>query len=234
MKNVTSISFKLNVHFYLTRTMLDCIPDNIEGVEIKKIVKQQYERHNLQGLECIAKDGTHYFQKHFDIQPLLTAYTTYIEAYTALDGGTPLPNAPDWDAIDRLWLAVGMAQRSLVMHLRQHYCDMKRDFNSLNGGHDSLARNSTFFNALTGVYEAWDSRAESRLGFDFGICANRWRPTPVALAGGLGVRADPNMVARNSAAVATLCKVRTNDDYDALGARLASDLNPTPGSAGLR
>ncbi len=78
----------------------------------------------LKRCEAIEKEGVTYKQhgveikgsNHFDFTPLKTALTNYVQGYNNwLKTG-------NWTAIKAAWMAVGLAQRDLPVHVINEYC----------------------------------------------------------------------------------------------------------------
>ena len=138
--------------------------------------------------------GIEYRSAHFDLTPLKNALRTYIETY---DKSPKVTNA-DWEALDNLWIKVGLPQREVPAHIAQEYCHPKRSFEevvnnpALLGASNpsNLERQLKFYNWMTGAYDAWftptSSDEDSGLGFSFAIL--RRRRCRGALTGGAGAR----------------------------------------------
>lgn len=126
--------------------------------------------------------GKEYHSAHFDLTPLKQALKTYIEAYNQ----SPRKTSADWDALDALWIRVGVHQKEVPAHIAQEYCHPKRSFeevvNKLNTPDDLLdtekpenhfVRSLKFYNFVTGAYDNWfirgSSSSDSGLGSSFAI-----------------------------------------------------------------
>ena len=86
----------------------------------------------LKRIDVIERDGLTYKQhglvkhsEHFNMAPLITAYTQYIETYNRGAGRV------DKRALTVAWLAIGIAQRELPVHVINEYCNPGRSFDPL-------------------------------------------------------------------------------------------------------
>ena len=140
--------------------------------------------------------------KHFDFTPLKTALDSYIQGY---DNWVA---AGDWPAMDAAWLAVGLAQRDMPVHVVNEYCHPNRSFDPIPAFNESLPRNLTFYNFTTGREHALFPlvvSADAGLGINFAV--HRCRAGAAGSGAGDGVAA-----ARvDLAAVSHLDVVRTAD-----------------------
>jgi hypothetical protein len=68
------------------------------------------------------QNGALHRSPHFDFTPLIEAYQRYLDGFGAWFA------ASHWRAIDAAWLAVGLAQRDVPVHVAQEYCRPDRSF----------------------------------------------------------------------------------------------------------
>ena len=134
--------------------------------------------------------------------PLQTALRYYIDGYAAWNDDN------DDDAIKAAWMAVGMAQRDVPVHVANEYCRSDRSFHPRPAfNEETLPRNLTFYNDNTGRVVSWFPlvvSASSGLGVDCAL--KRW----CGSAPMVGPR-HSRVVAVDLAAVSHLDEVRTID-----------------------
>ena len=157
----------------------------------------------------IDKNGLTYEQRgvviehsrHFDLTPLKSALQDYVDGY---DHWLATSN---WPAMEAAWIAVGMAQRDVPVHVANEYCRSDRSFHPRPAfNEETLPRNLKFYNDNTGREASWFPlvvSASSGLGVDFALI--RMRSLESRLAP-LGVFAAVDL-----AAVSRLDEVRTID-----------------------
>ncbi|KTC95854.1 hypothetical protein Lgee_2234 [Legionella geestiana] len=140
--------------------MLDCLPQNEQGEEIRKGLLEQAEAQ----------------KEHFSFQPLITALQTYVDNFEAWD----------WPHRRAHWCnIVGGAQRDLPAHVRHEYCHPTRKFASVPGFTDNvLPRSLRFYNWVTRSWLNWD-RGTRGLGTDCAIFRGEL-PHAVASTSGVG------------------------------------------------
>ncbi|CEG58306.1 hypothetical protein [Legionella fallonii] len=121
--------------------------------------------------------GIKYRSAHFDLTPLKNALRTYIEAYNQ----SPKVTDADWEALDTLWIKVGLPQREVPAHIAQEYCHPKRSFYDVVNDRAlldasnpaNLERQLKFYNCVTDAYDTWftptASDEDSGLGFSWAI-----------------------------------------------------------------
>jgi SidC N-terminal domain len=120
--------------------------------------------------------GKEYRSAHFDLTPLKSALRTYIEAFEQ----SPRKTEADWEALDAVWIKVGLPQREVPAHVAQEYCHPKRSFEhavknlSLVDAANpaNLERQLKFYNWNTSSYDDWFPLAvggDSGLGSSFAI-----------------------------------------------------------------
>ena len=158
----------------------------------------------------IDKNGLTYEQRgvviehsrHFDLTPLKSALQDYVVGY---DNWSRTRNWPEGVAA---WMAVGMAQRDVPVHVANEYCRSDRSFHPRPAfNEETLPRNLTFYNDNTGRVVSWFPlvvSASSGLGVDCAL--KRW----CGSAPMVGPR-HSRVVAVDLAAVSHLDEVRTID-----------------------
>ncbi|WP_065236327.1 SidC, partial [Legionella santicrucis] len=103
--------------------------------------------------------GIEYRSAHFDLTPLKHALSTYIEAYKQ----RPKTTKADWEALDTLWIKIGLPQREVPAHIAQEYCHPKRSFEEVvknpalldASNPANLERRLKFYNWVTNANDAW-------------------------------------------------------------------------------
>jgi hypothetical protein len=159
------------------------------------------------GLNYLQHDIPITGSKHFDLQPLETAYNEYIKAHDAWRD-TNFSNAGE-AALVTAWMNVGMAQRELPTHYVNEYFRKERSFDPLpKFDEPDLPREITFYNYNTGRVESLfplKISATAGLGVDFAFGQRaRW--------GGFGTRGGARRGAGHDlAAVSRLDAIRTED-----------------------
>ena len=159
-----------------------------------------------------------HWEAHFDLSPLREALRTYIHAYDQ----SPKQTNADWEALDKIWIKVGLPQREVPAHIAQEYCHPTRSFDDvsknkslLNASEPSnLKRQLKFYNFETSAYDFWFTRgtdsSDSSLGSSFAILRRVWRGDARGRGGparggyDLGRRLDLS-------AIEAIDEVRTND-----------------------
>lgn len=183
------------------------------------------------------QNGKEHRSAHFDLTPLKQALKTYIDAYDK----SPKQTDADWEALDTLWVKVGLPQRDVPAHIAQEYCHPNRSFEEVSKtpslldatNPNNLVRQLKFYNWDTGANDSWFTpgcySSNSGLGFSFAILR-------VGVACGSG-RAGRLRVARAAAdsargAIEAIDKARTDDLKQALANLAApSSLQVDPFSA---
>lgn len=131
-------------HMY--NMMLDCLPQNEQGEEIRKGLLEQ------------AKELT----EHFDFTPLIRTLQIYVDNFVA------------WGRSKRTlhWCTVvGLAQQNLPVHVRQEYCNPDRLFYPVPDFTEPfLIRSLRFYNWASSTWMNWDCGLTG-LGSDFAIGA---------------------------------------------------------------
>jgi hypothetical protein len=147
--------------FYMANMMLDCLPQNEQGEAIRLKLVRQYEEHMAQGVIYQLKRVKHENERHFNLQPLITALRTNAENYN------------DWTKEERElhWCTlVGLAQNLIPAHIRHHYCDPDETYwrNSPNFNKPKLKRSLKIYNWVEDASQLW-TEGLAGLGADFGI-----------------------------------------------------------------
>ena len=166
-----------------------------------------YTTQNKQG------ETVDHWEAHFDLSPLKKALTTYIDAYNQ----SPKKTSADWEALDKIWIKLGLPQREVPAHIAQEYCHPNRSFKNilentslLDASEPSnLKRQLKFYNFETSANDSWFTRgsdsSDSGLGFSFAILRGTW----VWGVRGRGVAAGAADV--DLLAIEAIDKVRTGD-----------------------
>lgn len=187
------------------------------------------------GLAYTQNGQTHH-SAHFDLTPLKQALKTYIDAYDK----SPKKTDADWEALDTLWVKVGLPQRDVPAHIAQEYCHPNRSFDAVSknlslldaANPNNLVRQLKFYNNDTSANDSWFTpgsySSNSGLGFSFAILRAWWG---VSLRGG-AVRGLRGAVAVDLAAIEAIDKARTDDLKQSLANLTApSSLQALPFSA---
>ena len=123
------------------------------------------------------QNGTEHRSTHFDLTPLKQALKTYIDAYAT----SPKKTEADWEALDTLWVKVGLPQRDVPAHIAQEYCHPNRSFEEVSKNPslldatnpNNLVRQLKFYNWGTVADDSWFTpgsySSNSGLGFSFAI-----------------------------------------------------------------
>jgi hypothetical protein len=191
---------------YMANMMLDCLPQNEQGEAIRLEMVRQYEELMDQGVEYQLNGVLHQGERHFSLQPLITALETYVTEY---NNWTDEQRKKHWCTV------VGLAQTVLPAHIRHHYCDPEESFcDKPNFKKPKLKRSLEIYNWVANKYQLW-GQGLGGLGLDFGLrggppgrCV---RPPAVAW---------PATVAVDSMALKALDEMRTSFDMLALIKRL--------------
>ena len=157
----------------------------------------------------IDKNGLTYEQRgvviehsrHFDLTPLKSALQDYVNGF---DNWLATSN---WPAMEAAWMAVGMAQRDVPVHVANEYCRSDRSFYTMPAfNEETLPRNFKFYNYISGREASWFPlvvSASSGLGVDFAIVRGGGHEA----AGRCGTSGRRNELA----AISRLDEVRTID-----------------------
>lgn len=178
--------------------------------------------------------GTEYRSAHFDLMPLKDALKVYIKAYNESRKTTET----DWQALNAVWIKVGLPQRDVPAHIAQEYCHPERSFYDItkNKGlldaskKDNLERQLKFYNYETDACDSWftpgASGENSGLGFSFAIWQDGLVGCAAALAAGVG--RSPDVVTLDLSAIEAIEEVRTKDLKESLEILAAPSNLKTP------
>ncbi|MBA2653116.1 MAG: hypothetical protein H0U73_12765 [Tatlockia sp.] len=111
--NITSFMYAiwaLDVR-YMGKMIINCLPRNEKGEEIKAKLLEQYEEVEKNGLSYTLK-GKIYIEKHYDFS-IIPSLERYVKS-----GGDN----------DKLWYEVGKDQYNVPAHVAQHYCESNTSF----------------------------------------------------------------------------------------------------------
>ncbi len=144
--------------------MLNCLPLNKEGAEVKKALLNQYEELKENGV-TYELNGKIITEQHFDFENTLIK-ELQIQVNDANNG------IKSWDEINQQWReGVGSAQKLLPMHVVYEYCSDK-PFHPLPAFSEQPSLKKQFYNWISNKFEEW-FHSESRLGGDFAIFKGR-------------------------------------------------------------
>jgi hypothetical protein len=177
--------------------MLNCLPNDEEGLKIKAELQVQYKGIKERGISY-SLNGKPILvpEHHFDFKnTLIKELQTQVDAVNEEN--------PNWNAIDKQWKeGVGGAQKLLPMHVVYEYCS-NEPFYPKPTFIAQPELKKQFYNWVTGQDENWFG-ADSKLGTDFAIykagvgVAREWHRAQA----GCGVAL---------AAITALYEVRTKD-----------------------
>ena len=144
------------------RRMLEKHMDDESKSSIVERVKT-IEQHGL----TYQQNGETHTSKHADLNPLIDALQAYVDG---VDGWI---SKNEWETVDSAWLAVGIAQRDVPVHVINEYCHPLRSFDPCpEFNEEPLPRVTTFYNFNTHrderVYPIGESDSEG-LGVDFSL-----------------------------------------------------------------
>ncbi len=198
---------------YMAGMMLKCIPENEDGIEIRKKLLLQFDDVEENGVSYTLK-GKKYKESHFSYQPLIDALNRYSYLYFCYyypvfgDEEEDL----DEDSVTRFWCEdVGSEQLMLTIEGRNQYCHLTR---SLYGDilptfdEEVLGRNLKFSSMGEDKELVWDSRLVG-LGTNFAILRDE-----VDKALCTDLNQDPGesrYSSKDGIAIERLSKVRTQD-----------------------
>nr|HAT8713725.1 hypothetical protein [Legionella jordanis] len=104
---------------YMAQMMLDCMPKNAKGEQIRLKLEEQYEQIVNKGVAYTLKGIRYVNERYFSLQPLITALSDYKKNYLNMNS----------DERHSYWCTViGTAQSLLPAHIRHHYCDSENPF----------------------------------------------------------------------------------------------------------
>lgn len=192
---------------YMANMMLDCLPKNQQGEQIRLELVRQYEELMAKGVVYQLK-GVMHNEHHFSLQPLITAFSTYVENYPVY---TKDQKKLNWCAV------VGPLQALVPAHIRHHYCDRddvfwhRPDFQKLK-----LKRSLGIYNFVLHKFQLW-TESLNGLGLDFGIYAEAAKGSPCCAGDG---REMSGRLRGNLMNLIGLDTMRTETDLPNLIARL--------------
>jgi hypothetical protein len=193
---------------YMCPMMLDCLPKDKVGNEIRITLQEQAKAIQKDGLSY-EFNGTLYTEKRFNLEPLKSALTLYIEGY---DQWTVAQRRHNWSVV------VGLAEEILPAYIRHHYCDPEEAFYPTPTFAKAVFKRSLeFYNYVSQQTQVWDAGLVG-LGVDFAISrggCNEGRGQAV----GHVVAA-----ALDLAAITAFEETRTKLDLPLLNKRLATPL----------
>lgn len=99
---------------YMTKMMLDCLPQNLQGEEIRLRLIGQYQELMDKGVVYQLHGVRHEDERHFNINLLITALSDYKKKFN---------NLPYYERGIYWRTVVGGAQAIIPAHIRHHYCD---------------------------------------------------------------------------------------------------------------
>lgn len=187
---------------YMANMVLDCIPKDEKGKEIRiellkqyKAVIEDFDAEKKTGGVHYTLNGEKHHEKHFDFQPLINALDTYVKNH---DGWNKRERKIHWCQ------AVGKKQGMLPMHVRHHYCDPDESFDPTpTFDKKELKRNLKFYNHVKNEELVWDSGLVG-LGINFGI-------SRADSESECGTESGRGAVEIDLAAVISLCKMRMGE-----------------------
>ncbi len=200
---------------YMANMMLDCLPKNALGEQMRLNLVEQYKELIANGVVYHLHGVKHEKELHFNLQPLITALGSYMEHYN---------NWTEEQREEHWCTAVGLAQTLIPAHIRHHYCDPEEAFwNIPNFKKPKLKRSLEIYNWILGQSQLW-SEGVVGLGSDFGIYGCCVTPPNAARLGPLGA---------NLSAVTALDEARTEIDLPALIERLHTPIQNLEDDLGL-
>lgn len=145
---------------YMTNMMLDCLPKNALGEQIRLKLVEQYKELMADGVVYYLHGVMHANERHFNLQPLITVLRTYVENY---NHWTEEQREEHWCTV------VGLAQTLIPAHIRHHYCDPEEAFwNRPDFKKPKLKRSLEIYNWIVKKSQLW-AEGLVGLGSDFGI-----------------------------------------------------------------
>ena len=159
-----------------------------------------------------------HWEAHFDLTPVKQALQAYIDAYNK----SPKKTSADWEALNKIWINVGLPQREVPAHIAQEYCHPNRSFNDVCQNKSllntstpaNLKRQLKFYNFETSANDSWFTRgsdsSDSGLGFSFAILRAAGRGVGRSWAGGVAA-AGSRQAHVDLSAIEAIDEVRTGD-----------------------
>lgn len=142
---------------YMASMMLQCLPHNKQGEEIRLILEKQFDEIETRGVTYELNGAIHQ-EKHYDFA-IINELNEYLNNF----------NRQDWDTRDQYWrLKVGQAQRLVPAHVAQHYCDPEEPLDPIpTFKKEKFTRSLEFYNWNGDERRNWYS--DSGLGVDFAM-----------------------------------------------------------------
>lgn len=201
---------------YMVNMMLDCLPKNALGEQIRLKLVEQYKELMANGVVYYLHGEKHADERHFNLQPLLTGLSTYVKNY---DKWTDKERELYWCT------KVGLAHKLQPAIIRYHYCDPDESFwDKPDFKKPKLKRSLEIYNWVVEKVQLW-SESLVGLGSDFGIhsasspapsASGQWR-----LRGGLArAVVAARLAVEDFDALTALDEVRTKIDMPLLTERL--------------
>lgn len=204
----------------MANMMLNCLPKNALGEQIRLKLVEQYKELIANGVVYHLHGVKHEKERHFSFQPLITALRTYVEQF---NGWTKKQRELHWCTV------VGLAQTLTPAHIRHHYCDPEEAFwDNPNFKKPKLKRSLEIYNWVLDKLQLW-SEGLVGLGSDFGIYGGPAR----RVGDGAGRRCCRALGSSNLLALTALDEARTNIDLPALIERLHTPIQNLEDDLGL-
>lgn len=196
---------------YMANMMLDCLPKNLQGEQIRAKLLEQYKELMAKGVAYQLNGVRYENERHFNIVPLTTALSNYTQQFNTLDY---LQRKNYWCK------EVGGAIALTPAHIRHHYCDSKHLFLNNNIKAPQLERSLEIYNFDLNKRQLW-TESLMGLGNTLGICSRSvYGPNaaPVYALSEYGVTEAPNFP--EIVLLHDLDEHRTKEDFPALMERL--------------
>ncbi|STY31454.1 SidC homolog [Legionella wadsworthii] len=142
---------------YMASMMLQCLPHNKKGEEIRLALDKQFDEIETRGV-TYELNGEIHQEKHYDFA-IINELTEYLNNFNRLE----------WEERDKSWcLKVGQAQRLVPAHVAQHYCDPEEPLNPApTFKKEKFTRSLEFYNWKDEERRNWFS--DSGLGVTFAM-----------------------------------------------------------------
>lgn len=142
---------------YMAPMMLQCLPHNKYGEEIRLTLDKQFDEIETQGV-TYKLNGVIHREKHYDFA-IITALSEYLNNF----------NKQEWAERDQCWSTkVGQAQRLVPAHVAQHYCDPEEALDPTpTFKKEKFTRSLEFYNWEDEDLRNWFS--DSGLGVNFAM-----------------------------------------------------------------
>jgi hypothetical protein len=185
---------------YMGEAILNAIHASQEGEAIRTTLLLQYgDRLSRPGISY-RRNNHPYTEPHFNYSAYANALQSYIDTY----------DSRNTEECMAAWLNIGIMQRDLPVHIRQHYCDSEVPFTS-----DASFQKPQFNRSLRILdldnceFEEWTDELEG-LGTKFAISYHTLGETPCAAK--LSYCPTAEMVQRDLDAFNKLIKTRLDDE----------------------